>query len=74
MATAVFHIRLDVQNVESDEHIEAIENAIEQAASLLGAHAIMILGKSCLPKITACGESFVKGSWTVRLRRPDEIE
>ena len=74
MATASFHMILGVQNVESDEHIEAIGHALEQAASLLNSHAIMILGESCNPKIKAWGESFAKGQWEIKLRTPEDIE
>jgi len=74
MASATFHIELRVQNVDTQEHIDAIAAALEAAASIINSHAIMILGDQCNPKIEAYGESFAKGRWEIRLRTPEEIE
>lgn len=68
MASAVFHIELRVQNVETDDHIEAIGKAMERAASLISNDAILILGESCNPQIEAYGEDFKHGRYEIKLR------
>jgi len=74
MATAVFHIEIQVQNIDSDEHIEVVEGTIGQLTSMVRANLIMILGEMCLPKVTAYGESFARGRWTINVNPVEEAE
>jgi hypothetical protein len=72
MSSVTFHIELRVQNVETDEHVEAIGMSLERAASLLSNDAILILGDSCTPQLEAYGESLKAGRFEIALRKPDD--
>ena len=74
MSSVTFHIELRVQNVETQDHVEAIGKSMERAASLISNDCILILGESCTPKIEAYGESFKDGRFDIKMRSPDDVE
>lgn len=72
MASVTFHVELRVQNVETEDHVEAIGKSMQRAASLVANDAILILGDSCTPQIEAYGESFKDGRFDIKLRQPGD--
>jgi hypothetical protein len=74
MSSAIFHIELRVQNVETMDHVEAIGKSLQRAATMIAADAMLILGDSCTPEIEAYGEDFAQGRYPVTLRQPGDDE
>jgi hypothetical protein len=67
MATKRFHIELEIVGIDSNDRMQAIVEAVQEAGRQLHAAATLICGDASPPKIMLYGEDFSEGKTDIKL-------